>query len=402
VLFCSYHCYVDPSSGAALSTRDILELLAGRGWACGVLCGPHLDFEEPESLEQLLTDHGLPFEVRQGTAGSLPFSVFHLTRAGIPVTVFQSAGSRPSELPTRGEGDIFLALFREVLDRFQPDVLFTYGGHWLAREVMAVARRRGLAVVFALHNFAYHDATLFRAVDAVLVPSEFARGHYRRSLGLECTPIPPPLPWNRVRCPEVEGRYVTFVNPQPDKGVFVFARLAEVLGRGRPDIPLLVVEGRGKANWLARTGVDLGGLSNLHVMANTPDPRDFYRVSRVLLVPSLCHESFGRTAAEALVNGVPVLASRRGALADVLAGAGLLLDIPERYTPETRQAPTAGEVAPWADAVVRLWDDDHFYEAERRRCLAAAEAWRPERLAPEYERIFAGVLAGRRHGPASR
>lgn len=395
VLFCSYHSYVDPSSGAALSTRDLLELLASRGWPCGVLCGPHLDFEQPESLEQLLTDHGLPFEVRRGTAGSLPFSVFHLVRSGIPVSIFDIHGSRPSEPPTRGEGEAFLALFHGVLDRFRPDVLLTYGGHWLAHELMTVARRRGLAMVFALHNFAYHDTALFRPTDAVLVPSEFTRDYYRRTLGLECTALPPPLPWDRVRCAEVEGRYATFVNPQPHKGVFVFARLAEVLGRRRPDIPLLVVEGRGKADWLARTGVDLGGLSNLHVMANTPDPRDFYRVSRALLVPSLWRESFGRIAAEALVNGVPVLASNRGALPEVLAHAGFLFDIPERYTPQSRHAPTAEEVAPWADALIRLWDDDRFYEAERRRCRAAAEAWRLERLAPRYERFFAGLAARR-------
>ena len=57
LLFCSYHCYWDPSSGAALCTRELLELLAGRGWACRVFCGPHLDFEEAGSLAELLDAH---------------------------------------------------------------------------------------------------------------------------------------------------------------------------------------------------------------------------------------------------------------------------------------------------------------------------------------------------------
>ena len=73
---------------------------------------------------------------------------------------------------------------------------------------------------------------------------------------------------------------MTFINPQPDKGATVFARIALELGRRRPDIPLLVVEGRGKADGLAGLPVDLSELTNLHRMANTPDPRDFYRVSR--------------------------------------------------------------------------------------------------------------------------
>ena len=34
LLFASIHSYLDPSSGAALATRELLELLAARGWDC--------------------------------------------------------------------------------------------------------------------------------------------------------------------------------------------------------------------------------------------------------------------------------------------------------------------------------------------------------------------------------
>jgi glycosyltransferase involved in cell wall biosynthesis len=123
-------------------------------------------------------------------------------------------------------------------------------------------------------------------------------------------------------------------------------------------------------------------------MANTPDPRDFYRVSRLVLMPSLWNESFGRVAAEAMLGGVPVLASTRGALPEVVGEAGLLFDIPARYTPATRQAPTAEEVAPWVDAIIRLWDNDALYDQQRRKCLAAAEAWRPEPIAKRHDAFF--------------
>jgi glycosyltransferase involved in cell wall biosynthesis len=55
--------------------------------------------------------------------------------------------------------------------------------------------------------------------------------------------------------------------------------------------------------------VDLSALANLNRMTNTPDPRDFYQVSRVVLMPSLWRESLGRVATEAMANGIPVLAS---------------------------------------------------------------------------------------------
>src|SRR5438445_12853497 len=90
LLFCSYHCYWDPSSGAALCTRELLELLAERGWACRVLCGPRLDFEEVGSLAQLLDTHQVDYEQRQARQGTVPLSVFHFRHAGVPIAIYGS------------------------------------------------------------------------------------------------------------------------------------------------------------------------------------------------------------------------------------------------------------------------------------------------------------------------
>jgi glycosyltransferase involved in cell wall biosynthesis len=377
-------------------------MLAARGWPCGAFCGPQLDFEEPEPLAQLLRDHGLSFETRHSTAGPVPLTLFHFVQGGVPVTVYRPEGAPQRQPPGPAGWAPFLALLEEALHRFQPDLLLTYGGHGLAEELMARARRRGLAVVFLLHNFAYQDAGLFRAADAVLVPSQFAREHYRRTLGLECVALPCPLSWSRLRCPVVQGQYATFVNPQPHKGVFVFARIALELGRCRPDLPLLVVEGRAKAGWLVRAGLQPAELPNLYVMANTPDPRDYYRVSRVVLMPSLWQESFGRVAAEALLNGIPVLASRRGALPETLAQAGYLFDVPAQYTPDSRDVPTAAEVAPWVETVLRLWDEPALHDCERQRGEAAAQGWLPERLFPQYEAFFTALVRRRGGEPGGR
>ncbi len=53
----------------------------------------------------------------------------------------------------------------------------------------------------------------------------------------------------------------------------------------------------------------------------------------------------------------------------------------------------AMEVSPWVETVIRLWDDAAFYEQERRRSVAAAEAWRPERLVAQYDAFFRGLWA---------
>jgi glycosyltransferase involved in cell wall biosynthesis len=340
------------------------------------------------SVEDVLRSENQPFQFRPGTVLDVPCTLYHRALHGVSVHAFAPDAPRPGRPPTREQGRAFLSLFDVVQQRFQPDVLLTYGGHGLAFPLIRRAKQRGLKVVFALHNFDYTDADLFREVDAVLVPSQAAQQHYHQKLGIVSTAIPGPWSWERVLCPEVRGRFVTFVNPQPSKGAFWFARIAHELNHRRPDIPLLVVEGRGRAEWLAQGDLDLSGLTNLRRMPTTPDPRRFYQLSRVVLMPSLCQEALGRVAVEALINGIPVLASRRGGLPEALAGAGFLFDIPEEYTPQSRQAPTAAEVGPWLETLERLWDDEAWYAAERARCRRAAEAWRPERLYPRFEEFF--------------
>ena len=68
-------------------------------------------------------------------------------------------------------------------------------------------------------------------------------------------PPEPGLDQMRQRCdsqdsphPTAEGlgrvapQYLTFVNPHPVKGLYVFSRIAEQIARRRPEIPILVVD----------------------------------------------------------------------------------------------------------------------------------------------------------------
>ena len=58
LLFASVHGYLNPSSGAALATRDLLELLTRRGVDCRVLSTGVLDFEAETPLEHALAALG--------------------------------------------------------------------------------------------------------------------------------------------------------------------------------------------------------------------------------------------------------------------------------------------------------------------------------------------------------
>ena len=101
LLFASIHCYLDPSSGAALCTREMLELLAVRGMDCRVLTVGVLDPERETSLNELLATLELParrFQAQLGTGKAA--GVIDLGVNGARVTLMPTA-SRRAELPVR-------------------------------------------------------------------------------------------------------------------------------------------------------------------------------------------------------------------------------------------------------------------------------------------------------------
>lgn len=401
VLFVAQSCYLDDSNGAAVASRMAAEALARRGFAVEALTGTMLDIDLDVDPVAWLDRQHIAFEVSEG--GSLTIDArglradvprhYRLTHHGIPVTLHHSPTARHHE-PDEAERDEFLRLYSAVLDRFRPDVLVNYGGDRLAHEVRARARSRGTAVVFPLHNFSYTSAGTFATADAVTVPSRFAAEHYRKTLGLDCIVLPNVIDHGRIRAESRDPRYVTLVNPAAEKGVYAFARIADELGRRRPDIPLLVVESRGTEQTLADCGIDLRPHGTVHFMSHTHDPRRFWRVTRICLMPSLFKESQGLAAVEAMANGIPVVASDRGALPETLGNAGVVLPLPDRLTPATRELPTPEEAAPWVEAVIRLWDDPVWHAEQARRALTETRRWTPETLEPLYAEFFGRTVRG--------
>lgn len=132
---------------------------------------------------------------------------------------------------------------------------------------------------------------------------------------------------------------------------------------------------------------------NIMVSPSVPLPRDIYSPTRVLIVPSLL-ESAGRVVEEALLNGIPPVVNDRGGLPEMCAGAGFVLPLPKTLQVADRMPVAAEVVRPWVDTIVRLCDDDQFYQAACQKALAAGDRYRPEHLAPRYVEFFRRVLTG--------
>jgi len=390
----------DPASGAARSMRTAVEMLATAGWQVQVLAVTASEGATPIVAEDFLRGTGLVISIQAPN-----LAVYRHDR---PVLEFTDAhgifyrlldtGDQPALRWHMEYGTQFNRLYQRELAEHRPDVVFGYGGFDADLERYRRARAAGCKVVFGLRNHGYKTAPWLAELDGVLTCSRYLTQVYREALGLVSTALPSPLDLDDVLAPEREPIFFTAINPSIEKGVFFLARLAEELSLRRPDIPMLFIESRGSAGLLVQAGqaggFDLRRHENLMFAPAVSKPAEIFRGTRVLLVPSVWPEPFGRVAAEALVNGVPPIVSDRGGLPEAANGGGFVLPLPASLTLETRTPVAAEDVVPWLELIERLADDDAFYAESSARARTASAFCLPATLAPRYVDYFERIRRG--------
>jgi glycosyltransferase involved in cell wall biosynthesis len=386
----------DPASGAARSTRTMCEMLAAAGAEVRAVATTASERAGRADSVRFLRDLGIHPTIHKARKGARPELEF--TDRAVHYRLMDTA-LRDMNAWQKVQGTQFDRMFDEELHAFRPDVVLGFGG--LPGDIRRFerARRQGARVVFSLRNVAYLSGSEFlHSMDGILTPSRFLTDFYRTAIGLESTPLPLPMELADVVAEEHDPIFFTMINPSPEKGLMVLARLAEELSLRRPDIPLLVIESRGSAGRLVQAGM-LGGFDlrrheNLMMSPPLAQPKDIYLPCRAILAPSLWQEPAGRVAVEALLNGIPPLVSDRGGLPEVCNGAGFYLPIPPEITPDQRVPVSPEVVEPWIEIMLRLEGDEEFYKAESERALEAGKIYQPKNLAPRYVSYFADLLNG--------
>ena len=258
----------------------------------------------------------------------------------------------------------------ELIRRFQPDVIHVHNTFPLiSPSLYWVAERAGVPVVQTLHNFrlmclnalflregkvcedcmgkvpwrgvaraCYRESRAASAALAGMLMLHRGLGTYQHkvaryiALNEFCRGkfIEGGLPAERV---VVKPNFVDFDAPQPssragllfvgrlsvEKGVATLAQAMALL----PDVQLRVA-GDGPEAGL------LDGVAGLTRLGSVPGEAVRQEMSHAaaLVVPSICYENFPRTIAEAFACGTPVIASRIGAMAELVRDnkTGLLFE----------------------------------------------------------------------------
>lgn len=181
---------------------------------------------------------------------------------------------------------------------------------------------------------------------------------------------------------------VTLINPCVEKGLPIFLALA----RRFPDVAFCGVPTWGGAPEVLSA---LASLPNVRVRPPDDDIDVVLAGTRVLLVPSLWPETFGYVVVDAMLRGIPVLASDIGGLAEAKLGVEFLLPVAPAVRHGGEFISPGQDIEPWVDALGLLLTDERRYRACATASRKAAHAFVREADGSGIERALSAVAAGR-------
>lgn len=269
----------------------------------------------------------------------------------------------------------------EVVDRFRPDVVVAQSAN--PAKLLHILDQFGVPLANYVHEV-LNPAYMRAVVDAgmgVIANSQFTAGRFRKLFGVEC-PVVLPLVDPRYYGTGTKRQRILFVNTVPRKGVETAFALAE----RRPDIPFdFVVSWILKPAQRAELEARAHKAGNIQLHPPTNDMRPLYARARLVLIPSLCEESWGRVATEAHISGIPVLGSDLGGLPQAIGPGGMTV---------AADAP----IETWLAALSRLWDDPKTYEefSEAARSYSGRPEIQPAAIAASLQRALSEIISSDR------
>jgi glycosyltransferase involved in cell wall biosynthesis len=362
ILFITQQSIMDPGSGAAVSSQSFATILANAGHEVQSIC--------TTQTEHHLGIRGHEHWLQQTYALQQEETFWHLRLDAINYE-FIRAQSASQVIKA------FLVRFELALQQFCPDAIITFGDTSVDQKIRRRANQLGIKVIFTLHNISYPNKLLAH-VQHYVCPSQYLASHYSQLTSLT-TIIYPPLAPKLVECNQDEQQkvFLTFVNPVIEKGLLLAVAIFHTLLKTRPDIPILVVEGRGNAALFLKAchlcGFDPSQHNNLYISSSPMTAKEIMQHTRLVIMPSVIAEAAGRVAMEAMYNGIPSLVSDRGALPEIVANTDNVLALPSTLTLTYREAVKAEDAQPWVDKILSIFDDEDGYRRQSQQVKTFAQ-----------------------------
>lgn len=389
--------YYPSYGGGDKSNRLLMEALAARGHEVAVVARVE-DFGARPHTRLLRELAERRVEVKDENSTSIRFAL-----GGVEVRVLT--------------GDPKLrAFFAAQVEDFDPDVILASTddpAHLMLQRAIRTARARVVYLIRATVALPFGpDSSLLseaktaalRTVDGVVAVSEYVAEYARKWGQLEAVYVPISLLERReFPCSgRLENRFVTMVNPCGVKGISILLGLAEQM----PEIQFAAVP-----TW-GTTAADIIALrrhTNITILPPVDEIHEVFEQTRVAMVPSLWAEARSRIILEAMVRGIPVMASDVGGLREAMLGVDYLLPVKPvaryRHATDELMVPVAEippqDNGPWREALERLLSDQRHYSEVATKSRRAALAYAATLTAEPFEKYLREVVeVPRRERPA--
>jgi glycosyltransferase involved in cell wall biosynthesis len=263
---------------------------------------------------------------------------------------------------------------REAIDRFRPDwILVSDDKQRLLLDcAMTMAPTRVILLLQTVFHLPFgphatqhslHQTALMARAQRLVAISEYLKDYLKVHGQLDSTVVRLPVFGTGPFHARESGRngLVTMVNPCIEKGVGIFLALAEWF----PGVQFAAVP-----TWGADDSVlaALGAAANVTILPPADDIDEILKETRILLAPSLWPETFGYVVVEAMLRGIPVLASDRGGLPEAKLGVDYVIPVRSAEWRNGAYVSPPQDIRPWTAALSALLNDEQVY----RRCATAS------------------------------
>jgi glycosyltransferase involved in cell wall biosynthesis len=396
ILLAQNSLYYPAHGGGDKSNRLLLEALAARGHECRVVARTAgVGANEEEGLLHALEQRSVA--VRSRADG---------------VVVFERLGVEAHVLANHPH---LRSYFTAQIDAFRPDVILASTDDPAQLLLEAALRAAGPRVIYLVRAtlavpfgpdcaFPSESRTMvLRQVDGTVGVSQYVADYVRRWSGIEAIHVPISLiePGPYAELGRFDNEFVTLVNPCAVKGLPIFLSLAEC----NPDLRFAAIPTWGTSS---QDRAALGRHANIRVLDPVDDIDRILERTRVLLVPSLWAEARSRIVLEAMLRGVPVMASNVGGIPEAKMGVDYLLPVRPIAHYQTRldeqMVPIADvppqEIGPWQHALAALTRDRGQWERVARESRQAALAYVAELNVQPFESFLETVRSSPRRARA--
>lgn len=222
-------------------------------------------------------------------------------------------------------------------------------------------------VIKALLN--RHKKALIGA-SLVLANSSYASKIVRKFYNVHADVLYPIIDLKRYETKVINRRYLLFVGTGEHKGIKFLPKIANKM----MDKEFLLIGKTDKA-----LQEEIKKYRNIRPITWVDDMREIYSQTKLLLMPRLWPEPFGRLVVEAGINGIPTISGNIGGLSESVGKGGVLIN---NYQ----------DVNEWVKEINKVMNDKAFYDTLSTNAKKHAKRFDGNKIYMDFKRIVKAKL----------